>query len=385
MDKDMDVINSLSDYINFINKYPSSDFVFRGENDFFDNRIAAVFRENDGLIKDATSIEDLMSKMDSRVYVSYEGLLEKYYFSVSHMLSDIDKNHFVAFARHHGLPTNLLDITDNPLVALFMACDGVQKDKLGYVYIFDRDYIDITDILNVFPKDNIIELLISLNPKMIQVTYKMMINYASNHSDTFKKHLYHTVSGVLTKYANPNYLDKIIKQDVFEDMDNIALLNYLNEIIEVLSNREDYDCFKNMAEVIRENCIPAHVNITTELTCIYMIFLPSLLDDIARTLPLQAAVACIPKMIYKPKNTVERARMQYGYFIYQPYRIFYREGKAAGIYRLQEENHVKKIKINKGNSILKELDNVGMNCGTLYGDFDNFAKYIKEKHWDVAR
>ncbi|WP_295723009.1 FRG domain-containing protein [uncultured Bartonella sp.] len=41
-------------------------------------------------------------------------------------------------SQHYGLPIRLLDVTMNPLVALFFACsDEEQKDQDGAVYVFD--------------------------------------------------------------------------------------------------------------------------------------------------------------------------------------------------------------------------------------------------------
>ena len=42
--------------------------------------------------------------------------------------------------QHYGCPTRLLDITANPLVALYFACDGEQAaHQDGVVYIFGID------------------------------------------------------------------------------------------------------------------------------------------------------------------------------------------------------------------------------------------------------
>ncbi|PFI24265.1 FRG domain-containing protein, partial [Bacillus thuringiensis] len=79
-----------------------------------------------------------------------------------------ERMHFSAFSQHHGIPTNLIDITSSPLVALYFACqkfdspenDGENLDKnRGFVYLIEDSFVDITNILSKFEDDNILELL----------------------------------------------------------------------------------------------------------------------------------------------------------------------------------------------------------------------------------
>ena len=85
-----------------------------------------------------------------------------------------------------------------------------------------------------------------------------------------------------------------------------------------------------------------------------------------------------PVMIYKPKITFERARLQQGHFIYTPYIA------ASGVFtdlEIEMKNifPAAVVEVENPFQILLELENVGVNVRTVFGDYDSIAKHIKEK------
>jgi len=82
-----------------------------------------------------------------------------------------------------------------------------------------------------------------------------------------------------------------------------------------------------------------------------------------------------PSMMYKPKVTFDRARQQQGYFIYQGYFAI-----NGNMLHAQEIEHTHVIEIQNKDKILKQLDKIGINLGTIYGDYDSIASHLREKY-----
>lgn len=65
--------------------------------------------------------------------------------------SDMQPLELLALLQHYGIPTRLLDITENALVALYFACCS-EPDKDGEVFVFKYNELDVT----IYPLANAI-------------------------------------------------------------------------------------------------------------------------------------------------------------------------------------------------------------------------------------
>ncbi|CAM1631275.1 FRG domain [Bartonella apihabitans] len=88
-------------------------------------------------------------------------------------------------SQHYGLPTRLLDVTMNPLVALFFACsDEEQKDQDGAVFVFDFKKVRIlnpdSDTLSIICN------LSGLSDAEKNELYDLTLRYLRNKNEKYK-------------------------------------------------------------------------------------------------------------------------------------------------------------------------------------------------------
>ena len=175
--KDLSV-RSLADYVKILNKYPSHDFFFRGENDLFSEREAGAFRGHSGGWEDK--------------YRDFTDIVYDFYAETAYRLNDAKKNNFLAFSQHYGIPTNLIDVSSSPLTALFFACSG--KSPEGYVYLFDNEFIDVTPIIMAASEKNFVELMLEKDMFTISAFFKEMHRFEMLYPKRFRDLFNHLVA-----------------------------------------------------------------------------------------------------------------------------------------------------------------------------------------------
>src|SRR5688572_1420814 len=105
-------INVFVEAIKKVGRTPSTENYFRGHASDSYNLIPSIYREN------SIDYEDrLFREMVLRVPHEFAG----YKSAIEHLVK----------MQHYGLPTRLLDITLNPLVALYFACTDLKNTEDG--------------------------------------------------------------------------------------------------------------------------------------------------------------------------------------------------------------------------------------------------------------
>ncbi|NFA83839.1 hypothetical protein EXM73_01045 [Clostridium botulinum] len=79
---------------------------------------------------------------------------------------------------------------------------------------------------------------------------------------------------------------------------------------------------------------------------------------------------------YEPPNLFDRISNQKGVFIYQPYLYCVEDVYNQGVLNTQKIKPDIIIEVNNFKSILGELNYLGTNLESVYGDFDNIAKSV---------
>ncbi|EGP4892262.1 FRG domain-containing protein [Enterococcus faecium] len=113
----------------------------------------------------------------------------------------------IPYAQHSGLATKLLDITSNPLVALYFACQPTNDTSDGYIYIFD-DYANATNLLEKYPKFDLEKVFLNyvtfLYENKQKLTNQSEKNYLiSDHNEI--KEFGKCIDNYRKKYSNKDF------------------------------------------------------------------------------------------------------------------------------------------------------------------------------------
>lgn len=366
-------VDSLAGYITEIEKYAPAGCLFRGEPDYFEYN----FMRAKALRSASNSFEE--SKQDP-LDTSFE-MLKDFYRQVSHRISDSEKKNFTAFAQHYGIPTNLLDVTTSPLVALYFACQSRETGKkashwrriylqqkpyihkafdYGFVYTFDQ-YIEATDLINTIPTNsNFIEHVFLSNSSMLRKFADLMQS---------------------VKQKNPILFDNLLnkaKQD-YVAYSQESCIDSKDDLLELLfkDSQFAYYAVKDRIQASKLE-VEDHNDYDVLLYCALAAYI---FQQSQKFFWSMWNIDFLPNFLYRPECSFDRIKNQHGQFFYQTslssvddvYDCPHHSVQRIAIGPVAFEIHNKK-------KILKSLDQMGINTVAIMNDFDSIAKYVTYKH-----
>lgn len=411
----MNKIMHVSEFLDFSMKFPKTVF-YRGENMDYGETACVAKAIRDSLSYDMYS--NRIEFFDRKIRES--ALLDK---------PDI----LIPFAQHSGLATKLLDITSNALVALYFACQQAHDTLDGYVYVFD-DYADANRIFEKYPRFDLENELLRhvriLEEKQAMLYTSQMPFEQENHDneqeynsvehdelDAFGicieqyrekylrgGHSKHSIARSISAEDSP-FVDKCKKlESLMRGIKSWAIkyASNIKGIADMLPNNytentpaidfvhpykekrygyynEQYRSFDLEVKeyLISLECLIAFINDRSPVGNLASM---SQLNNLTMDF--------LPNLLYRPIMTFKRGLSQQSAFfsqtLFDKHELIINDAQTAKSHQALprqllkcQANFAQKIVVdgNSKKTILAELDKIGINKATMFGDADSIAIY----------
>ena len=395
-------ITSLSEFILAV-KELDNKYYFRGEPKSWRSMkmIASGFR--------------LVGERDSSQLVE---LREKYFEEIGYGLNEKDQENFISYSQHHGIPTELLDVTTNPLVALYFACIGNESvgnvyallksntvnlekniihNKLAMQYFnFDQEYFQFKNMMfnNQVSCEQSTEKLfldISKDGESLFGFLKSSVKKQKKEIDarSINEKIYYPIDIVygVNKNGNNRFLDKKFTESIEKINSEITttVVSGNSRALQQILMKQEYqdilsDHFKNLS--FYHSCrLDEQFALFLFILCVDIVKNPmgtcnssSISDDIDNN--IGDVFPPLKYLIHQPSIIFDRMVNQQGKFIYQ---LSLLNSKEKAVIQKVTPNITFTIQSKDKKDILKELDAIGINEKFIYPDPDHIANYVKNK------
>lgn len=157
------LISSFEQFHDVVDALAQNGWMFRGVADLSNHQLIPSIGRYWPALKDAGRSKEFFLKAELESLVRFQ--LEAYPFFTHQPQNDWE---LMAIAQHHGLPTRLLDWTNNPLVALFFAvCRGYECDAAVYMFQEDKLFTPAMRRDNPLAISGVVSLAVShLTPRL---------------------------------------------------------------------------------------------------------------------------------------------------------------------------------------------------------------------------
>jgi hypothetical protein len=198
-------IKSIAQFINELQKIPrqyDSELYFRGHSDYDYKLVPTLYRNRRLILNENKLFKEFILRTPSD-FLNDKSTLEK-----------------LVKMQHYGLPTRLLDLTTNPLVALYFACASKEK-KNGKVIVFKIPKDDI----KYFDSDTV-SILASLakRPSTFNVEKIMHLDIPKFNLEDEIARLLHEIKeekSYFQSIINPNDIERVVAVKVKQNNNRI--------------------------------------------------------------------------------------------------------------------------------------------------------------------